>query len=583
MSKTEHIAEPPTLQESELASNTKANMAETEKEHEVEKRKSLDKTLVKPVTQANLKSPRFWAILIALGFTGLLTALDATITSTALPSIVEDLGGGDLYIWAIDGYLLTLTSLQPLYGQLANLFGRRWPLIFSVATFVLGSGICGGASNMTMLVAGRIIQGIGGAGIGLLIEVVIADLVPLRQRGNYFAVLFGLVALGTALGPFFGGLIVTNTTWRWVFWLNLPVGGFAFVFLILFLQVKWDKKKTLASKLSRVDWTGNFVFIGAATSILIALSWAGAVYPWSSYRILVPLIVGFVGMGAFLLLQGSPKFCPNPTVPLHLLSNRTTATVYGLTFMHGLITLWVLYFLPVYFQGVRGSTAQRSGVQLLPTILTLIPFGALGGGLLTKFGRYKQMHFVAFAAMVVGIGLLILLDEKSSTGAWVGYQMIVSAGAGLILASLLPAVLAPLAEADVAQATAAWSFMRCFGMTWGTAIAGTVFNNRFDALAKTHITSKALRDQVTNGHAYEHATKAFVDALSQNDRHQFAWTLNESLRRGWEVGIAFAAIGFLMVAFEKQVPLRNDLETEYGMENPETKQTEEDHNDHDSA
>lgn len=436
---------------------------------------------------------------------------------------------------------------------------------------------------MAMLVAGRIIQGIGAAGIGLLIEIVIADLVPLRQRGIYFAALFGLVALGTALGPFFGGLIVSNTTWRWVFWINLPIGGLAIVLLVLFLQVKWDKKKSLASKLSLVDWTGNIVFIAAATSTLIALSWAGAVYPWSSYRILVPLIVGFAGMGAFLLLQRSPTLCPNPTIPLHLLSNRTTATAYALTFLHGFVTMWILYFLPVYFQGVKGSTPARSGVQLLPTILTILPFAALGGGLLTKFGRYKPIHFAAFVVMSVGMGLFILIDENSSTGAWVGYQIINAAGAGLIISSLLPAALAPLAEADVAQATGVWSFMRCFGMTWGTAIAGTIFNNRFDTLAKTHITSKELRDQVTNGHAYEHAIKVFVDTLSQNDRHQFAWTLNESLRRGWEVGIAFAAVGLLMVAFEKQIPLRNDLETEYGMENPKAKQAADDHIDDSST
>ncbi|KIW20961.1 hypothetical protein PV08_01540 [Exophiala spinifera] len=564
-------AEQQTLQGLENDRDTMAPTIQPSKEQESEKAKSIDKVLETSTTQADLRSLRFWAILIALGFTSLLTALDATITSTALPSIVADLGGGDMYIWAIDGYLLALTSLQPLYGQLANLFGRRWPLISSVAAFVLGSGICGGASTMAMLIAGRIIQGIGGAGIGLLVEIVIADLVPLRQRGLYFAALFGLVSLGTALGPLFGGLIVSNTTWRWVFWINLPIGGFAFALLMSFLRVKWDKENSLATRLSRIDWTGNFVFIAAVTSILIALSWAGAVYPWSSYRILVPLITGFFGLIAFLLLQHSQRLCPNPTIPLHLLFNRTSATAYVLTFLHSVVMSWILYFLPVYFQGVRGATAARSGVQILPTILTILPFGALGGGLLTKFGRYKPIHFVAFAVMLAGMGSLTLIDEDSSTGAWVGYQIIGSAGMGLIISSLLPAVLAPLSEADVAQATAAWSFMRAFGMTWGSAIAGTIFNNRFNALAQTHITSNELRNQVAHGHAYEDATKAFVDTLSQSDRQQFAWTLNESLRRGWEVGTAFAALGFLIIAFEKQIPLRNNLETKYGMDKPKAK------------
>jgi EmrB/QacA subfamily drug resistance transporter len=516
-----------------------------------------------PPTTAFKPSLRFWTIFLAVGFSGLLTALEATITSTALPSIIADLQGGETYIWAVNGYLLAMTSLQPLYGQLANVFGRRWPTIAATASFVLGSGIAGGATNMTMLIVGRVIQGIGAGGINVLCEILVCDLVPLRERGKYLAGMFGLIAVGTVLGPFFGGLIVDNTTWRWVFYLNLPVGGVALVLLVLFLQVNHVKEKSLASSLGKIDWLGNVVFVGSISAMLIALAWAGAVYAWSSFHVLVPLLVGAAGLAGFLVYEGS-SFCAQPTMPLHLFTNRTSATAFVLTFLHSVATLWVLYFLPVYFQGVLGSSAKDAGVQLLPTILILVPFAAVGGGVMSKLGRYRPLHHVGFALLTVGMGLLALLDEHSNTGSWVGFQIVSSAGAGIMIPTLLPAVLAPLTESDTALATATWAFLRSFGQVWGTAIAAAVFNNRFDQVSG-RITDEAIREQVGGGQAYQYATAAFLGLLSPETREQFVSALSDSLRRSWHVAIAFAALGFVLVILEKEIALRNELDTEYGV------------------
>lgn len=340
--------------------------------------------------------------------------------------------------------------MQPLQGQLANVFGRRWPTILSTATFVLGSGICGGATNVSMLIAGRIIQGLGAGGINVLIEIIVCDLVPLRERGNYLGLIFGFIALGTALGPFFGGLIVEHTTWRWVFYINLPIGSVSLLLLVFFLHVNYNKEKTFADKLTQIDWLGNLIFVASIIAVvgrnlllsvlmktnieclqLIPLSWAGAVYPWSSYRVIVPLVLGMLGLVGFLVFESSSRLAPQPTMPLHLLSNRTSAIVFFLTFLHSIITIWSLYFLPVYFQGVLGSTSSRSGVQLLPTILALVPFAAIGGTLLTKFGRYRPIHHAGFALVTIGFGLFTLLDRNSNTGSWVGFQLIQAAGAGL--------------------------------------------------------------------------------------------------------------------------------------------------------
>ncbi|KIY01553.1 uncharacterized protein Z520_03105 [Fonsecaea multimorphosa CBS 102226] len=551
--------------------NSNANIDNETASEKAEITASQDAQLsTKPITGRSKKGLRFWMILVALSFTGMLTALDATITSTALPSIIADLGGGDLYIWAVNGYFLTMTALQPLYGQLANVFGRRWPAIAATAAFVLGSGVCGGARNMSMLIAGRVIQGAGAGGTSVLIEIIICDLVPLRQRGNYFAILFGLIALGTALGPFFGGLIVDYSTWRWVFYLNLPVGGVAVALLFAFLKVRWNRDVKFATKLTSIDWAGNVIFIAAICAVLIALSWAGAVYPWSSYHVLIPLVVGLVGLAGFLVFEGS-RFASQPTMPLHLMSNRTSGTAYILTLLHSIVSIWWIYFLPVYFQGVLGSSPAYSGVQLLPSILALIPFGAMGGVAMSKFGRYRPLHSAGFAMMVLGFGLFDLLDQNSSTGAWVGYQIGGSAGTGLILSTLLPAVMAPLSESDTALATSTWAFLRAFGLTWGTAIPAAIFNNRFDALATTGITDSVVRGQLINGQAYGHATAAFLNTLSAPTREQVITVLNESLRRTWQVGIGFAGLGFLLSFLEKEIPLRQELETEFGMENQENK------------
>ncbi|KAK8869058.1 major facilitator superfamily protein [Apiospora arundinis] len=522
-----------------------------------------DETAPEEVLHATRKGPRFWAILGVLALASLLTSLEATITSTVLPVIIEDLGGGIDYIWVANAYFLTMAALQPMFGQLSNVFGRRWPMIFSTASFILGSGICGGATNMAMLISGRVIQGIGGSGISVLVETIICDLVPLRERGTYMAIVFGMISIGTALGPLFGGLIVTYSTWRWAFYLTLPIGGPALVLLFVFLHVNYDKSSTLATKLASLDWLGNAVFIGASSSVLIALSWAGGAHPWSSYQVLVPLLVGMAGLTGFVALEGS-SFAANPMMPLHLFSSRITSAIFAITFLHGVVTIWALYFLPVYFQGVLGATPYRSGIMILPTILALLPAAIAGGLLLTKFGRYKPLLVVAFALLVIGFGLFSFLDEHSGTGAWVGFQVIESVGAGLAIPTLLPALLAPLTDADTALATGTWAFMRSFGVVWGVAIAGTVFNNRAVQLAPA-IGNATVAAGFEAGGAYQAATAQFLDSLSAETRAQVVGVQSLALELSWQVAIAFAAAGFLIAIVLKETPLRKELSSEFGM------------------
>ncbi|KAL3475762.1 major facilitator superfamily domain-containing protein [Aspergillus californicus] len=517
-------------------------------------------------TPAPRKKPfRFYAIIAALALSGLLTSLEATITSTALPTITADLGGAELYVWVVNEFYLTQTAFQPLVGQIADIYGHRWPMIISTATFTLGSDISGGASNMNMLIAGRLIQGIGAGGINVLMEIIICDLLPLRERGRYLGLTFGLIAIGTTLGLLFGGLIVQRTTWRWVFYLNLPLGGVALVTLILFLQVKYDHTADYLTRLKRIDWLGNIVFVLAMISVLIALSWGGNQYPWSSFRVLVPLILGFLGFALFLLYEAS-SYCIHPTMPLHLFANRTSGTAFGLTFLHSLSAIPVMYFLPVYFQAVQASSPSRSGVQLLPTILFMIPAAITAGTLLSTLGRYRPIQHAGFALMVVGFGLLTLLKSHSTTAQWVGYQLASAAGTGLTLPVLLPAVQAVLTESDTAISTSTWAFIRSFGLIWGSTIPTAAFNNRVNS-PLYRITDSDIAAELAQGRAYERATKSFMNSITDPvTRAQVVSVYVDAIRTVWYVAMAFAGLAFLLVIVQKEIPLRRELDTKFSME-----------------
>ncbi|KAI0109859.1 major facilitator superfamily domain-containing protein [Daldinia grandis] len=317
---------------------------------------------------------RFWAIFLALSITSLLSAVESTVTSTAMPVIASALDAGELYVWFVNAYTLSSTALLPLYGQIADIFGRRWLTIATVAIFALGSGISGGATSAGMLIAGRAIQGAGGGGINLMIEMIVCDLVPLRNRGKFMGIIFGVFAIGTSLGPFIGGAIAANTTWRWVFWINLPIAAIALFLLVAFLHVNYDREPSVMNRLRRIDFTGNFILVASVTSILIALAYGGTLYPWSSWRIILPLVLGFVGLGLFVAFESS-RWCPEPMTPPHLFQNRTSAVAFYLTFVHSLYAFWGLYFLPVYFQGVQLHNPTISGALLLPTVVTTVPGG----------------------------------------------------------------------------------------------------------------------------------------------------------------------------------------------------------------
>ncbi|KAI1456980.1 MFS general substrate transporter [Annulohypoxylon moriforme] len=508
---------------------------------------------------------RFWSIIFALCTMQILCSLENTVVVTSLPTIVKQLGLGSSYIWVTNIFFLATSVVQPLTGQLAGLFGRRHVALIVVSLYTLGSGLAGGANGPAMLIAGRAVQGAGSGGMTAIMGIVISDLVPLRLRSSYQAILAMTYAIGMAIGPVVGGAIVQNTTWRWVFYINLPVGGVSLALLWLFLRVKWDRETKIRDKLKRIDVVGNALLVASTVSVLIALTWAGSQYSWSSYHVLVPFIIGLVGLVGFFCLEGS-TWIPEPVMPLRLFANRTSLIIYVNTFIVSMLNYWIFFFLPLFFQAVQLSTPTRSGVQILPITLIAVPGAAVGAVALSKWGRYKLLHIIGFALLTAGIGSFSVLTKESSTAEWVCLQILPSIGAGMILDTLLPGFQAGVEETDSAAAAASWSFIRSFGNIWGVAIPGAILNIYSSRYAADIIVDPTARSSLENGGAYSSATREFVLSFPEPTRSQIIETFTRALNKVFLIGIAFPAFAFLLSFVEREVKLRTVLETEFGLE-----------------
>lgn len=512
------------------------------------------------------KTWRFWAVFPALCVTTFLSALDTSILSTALPTIALDVNAGELYMWITNSYILSSTVVLPLFGQTANIFGRRWMLIISVVIFALGSGMAGGAKNTGLLIAGRTIQGIGGGGINTLVDIVICDLVPLRQRGKYVALMAAVWAVGTVIGPVLGGAFAQYVSWRWVFYINLPLCAASLVLLVLFLRVTHPRNNgTVWHQLKRVDLVGNSILTAAVISILLALTWAGTTYSWSSWQVLFPLILGLGGMFLFYGHQVS-RFCVEPSIPLRLFSSGTGTCALWIAFIQSVLLYWVGYFLPVYFQAIRGSTATESGLYVLPITAAIAPFGIITGVIIAMTGKYRMFHFLGYIFLTTASGLFSLLDDHSPARDWAGFQILFGAGSGMIFSSTLPPIQASLPESDVATATSTWAFMRSFGCIWGIVVPTTIFNARVQGLLY-RISDVFLRAKLANGGAYAMASEGLMRTL-HNTPNLMAEVLSvyqDSLQWVWWISIPFGGIGLLLCIPIKQLELTEDLNTEFGL------------------
>ncbi|RYP79124.1 hypothetical protein DL771_000102 [Monosporascus sp. 5C6A] len=512
-----------------------------------------------------------WRILlisIVLSVLTLISGIDATVITTSLSTIAREIGGAREYVWVAQSYLFACTVPQPFYGQIANIFGRRNPLLVSIALFVLGSGIAGGARNVATLIAGRVVQGLGTGGINVLPEIVVCDLIPPRHRGPYLSVMLSTAAIGSTIGPVIGGAFA-QVDWRWVFWLNLPVSGICAISIVFLLNVRYQRDRTWRTALARVDFLGNAIFVPSMVSLFFGLIMGGTDgYPWDSWRIILPIVLGVAGWALFHVHQGS-RLCPEPSMPPHLFKNRTSTMAFAIIFLASIIVQAVSYFLPIYFQAVKDVSPLISGVYFLPFTLALLPFGGIAAAILSKTGKYKPMHWAGFAMVAIGTGLFSMLDEGSSRGEWIGYQVIAASGTGFIFTVSLPSTLAALPEEDVATATSTFAFVRALGLVWGVTMSSIVFNGQVNKNLYL-VDDTNLRRLLADGGAYTFASgsedgRPSIGGLPEPARSQVVSLYENALSVVWLVFVGVAGLGFLAAFGMKHIELRKVHQTEFGL------------------
>ncbi|KAM5349735.1 hypothetical protein ACJ41O_006240 [Fusarium nematophilum] len=505
---------------------------------------------------------RFWAVFISLSISAFLSALEGAVVSTALPSISRAVNAGEDYIWMVNVYFLTSAAVQPLYSQLADIWGRRWPTITALGIFALGSGIAGGSNSASMLIGGRTIQGLGAAGINVLVEIIICDLLPLRERGQFMGLMLFFIVLGSVLGPFLGGILVDRVSWRWVFYINLPFCGLCLVLLLLFLRVQRpDSDQSTKERLKKIDFLGLFILSGAVYSLLYALTYGGTRYDWSYPSIIVSFVMGIVGIALFFIYQVSP-LCKHPAMPKALFENRTSVAALLATFMQLMVSFVPLYFLPVYFQAVQRVSPSRSGVQIIPFSATFCVSGLVGGILVSKLGRFKGVHIVSFALQVVSLGTFTVLDRNTTMAVWVILQLIYGWSIGMPNPSLLTAIQADIPDSLNAASTGAFAFVRSVATIFSVSVPAAVFGNRFDQLLATSVVrDPATRAALARGLAYEKASRDFINSFPQEIQDGIVSLYEQSLKRVWLVSIAFAGAGFVFVLLEKDLVTREEKDT----------------------
>lgn len=528
---------------------------------------------------AGAQQAHFWIIICSLSLLAFISALDVMIITTALPTIVSEIGGANHFVWIANSFVIASCVLQPLVGQLADLLGRKLPTVASVALFIVGSAMAGAAQGPGLLIAGRTVQGVGAGGMYVLIDVVCCDLVPLRERGKYLGIVNSTAAVAAAIGPVIGGAMAASN-WRWIFYMNIPICAVPLISLLLFMRMKKTEDgngSRYPSKARQIDLVGNLVFIPSMVALVFGLVTGGIETPWSSWRVILPLVVGILGWVVFHVHQ---HFAVNASIPSRLFANRTSAAAFALTFLSSVATQAISYFLPVYFQAIQGNTVDRSGINFLPLAIGTLVSAVIAGVLLSQFGMYRVLHLVAFACSIIAFGLLTTLDGSTPTVAWAFFELIASAGAGIPVSTLLPAIMAALSESDVAAATAAFSFIKTFGYIWGVTIPSILFN----AIANNNldlIPSAEIRSQLADGGAYSFASQAHrLQSMLPSDLWSRVETVYlRALDSIWWFSLAISILGFGIVGLERGLELRTELETDYGLEDSPAGNRREGHND----
>ncbi|MBO0846497.1 MAG: DHA2 family efflux MFS transporter permease subunit [Nocardioides sp.] len=398
----------------------------------------------------------------------LLAALDQTIVSTALPTIVGDLGGANHLSWVVSAYLLTDTIATVLAGKFGDLFGRKLVFQISAGSFVIASGACGFAQNMGWLIAWRAVQGLGAGGLMVTATAVIADVIPLRERGKYQGALGAVFGVTTVLGPLLGGLFTDHLSWRWAFYVNLPIG------IAVVILAAATMPHILTTARPAIDYLGAvFISLGAGC-LTLAVSWGGTEYAWGSATIIALFVVSLVSLGVFVWAESRAT---DPILPLRLFKSSVFTISVILAFIVGFAMLGAMTFLPTFLQYVDGVSATVSGLQTLPLVVGLLITSIASGTIIGKTGRYRWFPIAGTLLMALGLWLLSRMTATTGWGLRSFYMLVLGFGIGLSMQVLTIIVQNTAAYRDLGVATSGVTFFRTLGSSFGASIFGTVYAN----------------------------------------------------------------------------------------------------------
>lgn len=408
------------------------------------------------------KTLAVFGLLLAL----FLVALDQTVVGTAMPRIIAELRGFEVYAWVTTVYLLTETAVIPIAGKLGDMYGRKWIVLGGVIIFLLSSWLCGFASDIYWLIIARGVQGIGAGAIFATVFTLIADVIPdPAERAKYQGLFFAVFALASVVGPIVGGFITDTLGWRWVFYVNVPIGLLALGVLPFVLP------PTVRNPNGKIDWLGAVVSTIGVVALLLAFTWIGAGQAWTAPEVVAGLMIFLIALALFIPIE---QRAHDPIIPLSLFKNRTVSSVTVMMFLSSIAMFGIILYTPLYLQGVAGESASISGAVLIPLVLTMTLVSVVGGQLVSRIGRIRP--FLIFGAFAVTLGAFLFTTLGTTPNLFVmaGFMFIVGVGLGLLLPNSTLAVQTTVEQRNIGVATSSTQFIRSIGATVGTALMGTV-------------------------------------------------------------------------------------------------------------